>query len=264
MTSPTLPASALARPLDFSLPSNRLVVAGAAVSILAARLSGHSWTSALGVGAAGFLGWSAARELDPDHPDTAGAALPLAALAALAGGPPNVLAGLSVLSGLRVLAATVGQAPTPLDVVALAGQAGLSALTGEWVAALVPGAALALSSTRADAFRGSERDAGLVALAALLPGVRRGQGRGPLADGLALAALGVSGVLSRPEAVATECDRAPTLVPAERVRLTRLLALGTLGAGLVTRETRTLAPLASAALAVGLRRALPRARTGQG
>ncbi|BDP42021.1 hypothetical protein DAETH_19900 [Deinococcus aetherius] len=260
MTSPTLPASALARPLDLSLSSNRYVVAGTVASTLAARLSGHPWPSALGVGAAGFLGWAAARELDPDYPDTAGAALPLAALAALVGGPPNPLAGLSVLSGLRVLAATVGQAPVPLDVAALAGQAGLSALTGERVAALVPGAALALSSTRPDAFQGSGRDAGLVALAALLPGVRRGQGRGAPADALTLAALGLSGVLTRAETVETECDRASTPVPAERVRLTRLLALGALGAGLLARETRSLAPLASAVLAVGLRRVLPGAK----
>lgn len=257
MTAPTLPASALARPLDLSLPSNRLVVAGSAVSVLAARLCGHPWPSALGVGAAGFLGWATARELDPDHPDTAGAALPLAALAALVGGAPNPLAGLSVLSGLRVLAATVGQAPVALDVGALAGQAGLSALIGERAAALVPGAALALSSTRDDAWVGSGRDAGLVTLAALLPGVRRGRGGGTPADVLTLAALGLSGTLTRPEAVETGCDRAPAPVSAERVRLTRLLALGTLGVGLLTRETRSLAPLASAALAVGLRRVLP-------
>lgn len=260
MTASTPPASALARPLDLSLPSNRYVVAGSAVSVVAARLCGHPWTSALGVGAAGFLGWAAARELDPDHPDTAGAALPLAALAALVGGSPNPLAGLSTLSGLRVLAATVGQAPVPLDVAALAGQAGLSALTGEWVAALVPGAALGLSSTQADAWKASGRNAGLVALAALLPGVRRGRGRGPLADVLALAALGVSGALTRPEVVETECDRPSVPVSAERVRLTRLLALGALGAGLVSRETRSLVPLASAVLVVGLRRVLPPSR----
>ncbi|WP_216318350.1 hypothetical protein [Deinococcus aestuarii] len=257
MTASSLPASALARPLDFAWPSNRYVVAGAAVSVLVARLSGRPWPSALGAGAAGFLGWATARELDPDHPGTAGAALPVAALAALAGGVPNPLAGLSALSGLRVLAATVGQAPVPLDVAALAGQAGLSALMGERVAALVPGAALALSSTRADAFRGSGRDAGLAAVAALLPGVRPGRGGGTLADVLALAALGLAGVLARPEAVETGCDRAPVPVPADRVRLTRLLALGALGAGLLTRETRSLTPLASAALAVGFRRVRP-------
>ncbi|MEF2276909.1 hypothetical protein V3W47_01280 [Deinococcus sp. YIM 134068] len=254
MTTSTLPPSALGRPLDFSFPSNRYVVVGAVVSAVAAWLSGHRPASALGVGAAAFLGWATARELDPDDPDAAGAALPVAAFVALVGGTPNPVAGFSVLSGLRVLAATVGQAPTALDVAALAGQAGLSALTGERVAALLPGAALGVSSGRADAFRSTPGEAGVVAAPGLLPRVRRSQGRSVAADLLVLAALGVPGVLSGPDAVRSKCDRAPALVPTERVRLARLLAVGTLGAGLVAQETRSLAPLASAVLAVGLRK----------
>lgn len=254
MTDSTLPPSALGRPMDFSLPSNRYAVAGAVVGTLAAWLSGHRPLSALGVGAAGFVAWATARELDPDDPDAAGAALPLAALAALVGGTPNPLAGGAVLSGLRVLAATVGHAPTAVDVAALAGQAGLAALTGERVAALVPGAALGVSSQRADAFRSTPGEAGAVAASGLLPGVRRGQGRSVVADLLVLAALGVPGVLSGPDAVRSKCDRSPALVPAERVRLARLLAVATLGAGLVAGETRSLGPLASAVLAVGLRK----------
>ncbi|GAA5531865.1 hypothetical protein [Deinococcus aluminii] len=249
-----LRASALARPIDFSYPSNRFAVAGAAVSVLAARLSGRTWKAALDVGAAGFLAWATARELDPDHPDTANGALPVAALAALVGGVPQPLAGLGVLSGLRTLAGTVGNAPTPLDVAALAGQAALSGRLGERVAALVPGAALALSTLPEDTLQAPVWAPWLTSAAGLWPSGQAGRGRSVLTDLLALAALGLTGALTPPEAVRSRRDRAPLPVSAERVRLARLLAVGTLGAGLLARQTRSLAPLAAATLSVGLRR----------
>ncbi|MBB5232715.1 hypothetical protein [Deinococcus budaensis] len=256
--APAPALSALARPLDFSVPSNRYAAAGMVTAALAARLSGRAGREALEVGLAGFLGWATARELDPDHPDTANAALPLAALAALLGGGPNVLAGLGALSGLRTLAATVGHPPQALDVAALAGQAALAARGGERVAALVPGAALALSAGRGDAFQASGGAAAGVGAAALLPAGRGSRGRHVFTDLLALAALGITPWLTAPEAVQSGCDRTPQRVPAERVRLARGLAAGTLGAALLGRQTRSLAPLAAAALVVGLRRALQR------
>ncbi|GAA5511686.1 hypothetical protein Dcar01_00399 [Deinococcus carri] len=228
--------------------------------MLAARLSGRAWGAALGVGAAGFLAWSTARELDPDHPDTANAALPLAALAALLGGEPDLRAEFAVLSGLRLLSATVGPPPSPLDVAALAGQAALAARAGERVAALVPGAALALSAQQADGVQASWPAAGLAGAAALLPAGQRGQGRSLPADLLALAALGLVGVLLAPEEVRSRSDDASRRVSAERVRLARLLAAGTLGAGLLGRQTRSLTSLAAAALSVGLRRVLNRGK----
>lgn len=253
--SPSLNTSALARPLVPSVPSNRFVVGGFVAVTLAARLLGRPWSGALEVGGAGFLAWSTARELDPDHPGTANATLPVAAVTALLGGAPQPLAGLTVLSALRVLAATVGNRPTLPDLAALAGQAALSALLGERAAALVPGVALGLSAGRADSFQSPAGGAGVVAAAALLPSRCEGRGRSVPADLLTLAALGLSGVLTAPEAVTSRCDQLPLPVSAERVRLARGLALGSLGAGLLTRQTRSLAPLAAAALLVGLRRA---------
>lgn len=257
-SAPEAPASALARPLDFSLSSNRYAAAGLGLSVLAARLSGKGGREALEIGAAGFLAWSTARELDPDHPDTANAALPLAALGALLGGGPNVLAGLGVVSGLRTLAATVGHPATPLDVAALAVQAALAARGGERVPALVPGAALALSAGQAEPFQTSAGAAGLTGASALVPAGRVGRGRSLPADLLALAALGLTGVLTAPEPVESRADRTPRRVPEERVRLARALATGTLGAGLLGRQTRSLLPLAAAVLTVGLRRELKR------
>lgn len=255
MTRPSPAASALARPLVPSLPSNRLAAGGFVVATLGARLLGRSWREALEVGGAAFLAWATARELDPDHPGTANAALPVAALVALPGGPPDPLAGLAVLSGLRVLAATVGQRPTLPDLIALAGQAALAARRGERVGALVPGAALALSASRADPFRAPAGAAGLVGAAGLLPSGRVGRGRSLAADALTLAALGLAGALTAPEIVRSQCDRAPLSIPAERVRLARWLAVGGLRAGLLGGQTRSLIPLGSAALLVGLRRA---------
>lgn len=249
-----LTSSALARPLDFSVASNRFAAAGLLAGMLAARLSGRGGREALEVGLAGFLGWATARELDPDHPDTANAALPVAALAALLGGTPNVLAGVGVLSGLRTLAATVGHPVNALDVAALAGQAALAARTGERVAGLVPGAALALSAGRSDPFQAPGSAASAVGAAALLPARQESKGRSVLADLLALAALGLAPLLTAPEAVHSSCDRTPQRVPGERVRRARGLAAGALGAALLGRQTRSLVPLAAAALVVGLRR----------
>ncbi|TDE87540.1 hypothetical protein [Deinococcus sp. S9] len=255
---PPLRTSALARTLDFSFPSNRFAVVGTAGSVVAARLSGRAWSTALEVGAAGFLAWATARELDPDHPDTANAALPLAALTALLGGTPQPLAGLGVLSGLRTLAGTVGNAPTPLDVAALAAQATVSARRGARVAALVPGTALALSTLPSDALRAFGGAPWLTVAAGLFPsGGRAGREHSVPSDVLTLAALGLTLALSAPEALRSRRDRSPLAVSAERVRLARLLAVGTLGAGLLARQTRALAPLAAAALTVGLRRVQP-------
>ncbi|WP_019584889.1 hypothetical protein [Deinococcus apachensis] len=252
-SSPT--ASALGRPLVPSVPSNRFAAGGFVVGTLAARLLGRSWWEALEVGEAAFLAWATARELDPDHPETANAALPVAALVALTDRPPDPLAGFAVLSGLRVLAATVGQRPTLPDLVALAGQAGLAARRGEQVSALVPGAALALSASRADPFRATTGAARIVGAAGLLPRRREGRGRSLAADVLVLAALGLAGALTAPEAVRSRCDRAPLPVPGDRVRLARWVAVGSLGAGLLGGQTRSLVPLGSAALLVGLRQA---------
>lgn len=254
---PPLRASALARTLDFSFSSNRFAVVGTAGSVVAARLSGRAWSTALEVGAAGFLAWATARELDPDHPDTANAALPLAALTALLGGTPQPLAGLGVLSGLRTLAGTVGNAPTPLDVAALTAQATVAARRGAWVAALVPGTALALSTLPSDALRAFSGAPWLTATASLFPSGRVRPQHSVPSDVLTLAALGLTLALSAPEALRSRRDRSPLAVSTERVRLARLLAVGTLGAGLLARQTRSLAPLAAAALTVGLRRVQP-------
>ena len=77
-----------------------------------------------------------------------------------------------------------------------------------------------------------------------------------LSDLLSVAALGLSSALSAPEKINSRCDLSGRQISAERVRAARLLSLGTLGLGLLRRESLALSPLAAACLGVGLRRLL--------
>ena len=269
-------ASALPRPLDLTVASNRYAAAGLAVGTLAPLLLGRGWKAALGTGMAGFSAWATARELDPDHPQTAAVALPVAAVAALLGGAPNLLGSLTAVSSLRVLSATVGHRPSQSDLLALGVQAALSAFAGQRAAALLPGAALSLAADAGDRFAPAPEAALYGVAAGVLPPTlhrsekatkekgkdeeshkdhpKKASDRGVLTDLLSLAALGLSQSLAAPEAVRSGCDLVPTPVSAQRVQRSRQLALGALGLGLLLRESRGLAPLAAATLAVGLRR----------
>ena len=88
MTTPmsSMPSLALARSLDLSSPSNQLAVGGSLAGLLLARLSGQSWASSLRAGLGAFTAWAAARELDPDHGQSAAAALAAEALLGLTDG----------------------------------------------------------------------------------------------------------------------------------------------------------------------------------
>ncbi|GGJ60537.1 hypothetical protein [Deinococcus aquiradiocola] len=278
------PASALPRPLDFTYPSNRTALFGSvAFGALTLALTRDLRRSA-GVGGQSLFGWMTARELDPDAPQSASVALVAAgavALSAALGRPGRdgpgraapVLPGLAAMSALRVLTGTVGHAPSRQDAAALAVQAGLAALTGQRAAALVPGAALALAAREPDALRCEVPWASPAAFgAALLParrtggaaevheGTPSGRGQTVLADLLALSALGTGRWMSAPETPSSRCDEMPLLVSGPRLRASRLLALGTLAAGVLRGESLGLAPLAAAALGVGTRRAWPDAQ----
>ncbi|MCD0177837.1 hypothetical protein IHN32_18030 [Deinococcus sp. 14RED07] len=72
---------------------------------------------------------------------------------------------------------------------------------------------------------------------------------------LAASVLPLAGTLTAPEAVTSVCDRAERAVRAQEVQLARHAAVLTLGAGLLSRRTRGLVPLAAALLTVAARRA---------
>lgn len=208
-TARTVPASALSvsalpRPLDFSVPSNRTAVYGAALFGVLALLLGRGWRQALGVSGSSLLAWATGRELDPDSPASAAVALGLAGITGLAqtgknqtsqdqrtqaqaaqvqtgqdqsrqsrgAAAPAILPGLAALSAVRLLSGTVGHAATRPDTLALSVQAGAAALAGHPVAAALPTAALALSAAEQDALQPhAEWGAALALGAGLLPQV---------------------------------------------------------------------------------------------
>ncbi len=261
-------SSALPRPIDLGMPSNRTAVFGALAFSVLPLLLGRSGRQALGVAGVSFLGWATARELDPDAPSSATLALGLAGLAALAQTEkslprtaPAVLPGFGMLSATRLLTGTVGHRASPQDLLALCVQAGASALGGHRAAALLPAAALALSAAEPDAQR-PEADWGApVALAAgLLPRLVRPPAderpKQVYGDLLSLAALALTRTVTAPEQPTSRCDQVPLTVSASRLRASRALALGALALGLLRRESSSLVPLAAATLATGLRRSL--------
>lgn len=244
--APLVRGSALARPLDFSYPSNRVAAAGSAGAALLALAFGRPWAQAAGVGGAAFLAWATARELDPDHPVTANAALPVAAAVALLGGAGNPLAGLAVMSGVRLIAGTTGEPATRADHAGMLVQALLAGASGERAAVFLAGGAPLLTA---------EARSALPAAGALMPTLHRPAGFSWGSALLAASVLPLAGILTAPEPVTSVCDRAERPVRAQEVQLARHAAVLTLGAGLLSRRTRSLVPLAAALLTVAARRA---------
>ncbi|PNY82563.1 hypothetical protein [Deinococcus koreensis] len=240
---PTMPPSALARPLDFTHSSNRVAVLGSLGALLLARRRTGSWKEAVNVAGACFLAWATARELDPDHPWTANLALPLAFMLVVRGAA-NPLPAAGTMSGLRMLAGTTGEAPTPVDTAAMLAQTGLSARFGGRLGALLPALAPWLSQR--------QETAALSLLGLLVPPVPASTGGGSVWP--VLGALALAPWLIRPESIASSCDRAARPVRDSDVQQARSAALAVLGAAVLSRRHQAQQPLAAAVLTVGLRR----------
>ena len=257
-----MPLTSLARPLDFSYPSNRLAAAGLVGGALLGWARRRGVRAALSAGADVFAAWAIARELDPDDAGSAALALALAAPSALL--PPGGAAtGGALLQALRTLSGTTGLRPTDLDAFVLGGASGLSAGTGGGVAALAPGLALWLSANVHDELsppRWTAAVAGAGQLAAALSKRPSGEARGGWALKLAaLAALGATWGATRAGPVGSLCDNDRFLVSGERVSRARQLTVGLLAAGTLTEGApgvRRLWPLWAAWLAVAARRSL--------
>ena len=266
-SSGLLPA-ALPRTIDLSYPSNRWAMLGLLGGVALGRLQGRSWIGSAGTGLSAFAAWACARELDPDHAVTANAALPLTLALSLlsednsdAAVLGEVLAAFTALSSVRTLSATTGAAATAGDEAALGAAAAMCAGAGQKAAALLPGAALALSSQQGDDLAPQSAVSGPAALlAALLPTIAatREGGRQSLGSAAIAGALLLSPSLLEPEDVTTETDRGDQTISTERVQRSRQLALGGLALSAVLGGTRSALPLACAALSVGARRRLGR------
>lgn len=146
--------SGITRRIDVSYRSNRfaliamfgaLVVAGGT-----SLIGGSGWWTAVAdgvlAGGSSFLAWTIGRELDPDHPVSAGAAAIVAPII-LIGGPANLLVVAVLLVAIRVIAGTTGRAPSPVDLAILGvGAAAISFRVGGGAVATVAAIAPALSA----------------------------------------------------------------------------------------------------------------------
>lgn len=258
------PALALARALDLSLPSNQQAVAGLAAGLLLGRLAGQSWTGSLRTGLGTFAAWTLARELDPDHTESASAALVAELALSLADAPDSkrspledleeLLVAFSILASLRTLSSTVGVAPTLPEQVALAVGALGAGSTDNKAAALVSGSSLLISHSREDGLGPDTPWSGVGALAAaLLPAALPAHDRDSLLSRLtALAALVVAPAAIQIEEVNARNDLDTRQIEQVRVKSSRLVGTGALVLGLVAGGTRGLRPLAAAGLGVGV------------
>lgn len=149
MTSSLARATALARPIDPAVASNRFVMFASAVVVVVATLVTSLTDPEIGVaaglgrglryGAGVFLCWAIARELHPDRSRAARDAV-LAYLPAMFLGVPALAGVVALLFAVRLTARTTGRPPTDLDLVVLVGVAALSATSAT---GFVAGAALA-------------------------------------------------------------------------------------------------------------------------
>ena len=119
--------SALGRPIDAHISSNRFVVvatfaAGAVGSVTELVRDGFDIVSILGAGftagGAVFLSWAIARELDPDHNLTAYLSSPIG-LAIWFFDPAGLLISGAVLLAARIVANTTGGRLIPADLAAV-------------------------------------------------------------------------------------------------------------------------------------------------
>ncbi|ADV68322.1 hypothetical protein [Deinococcus maricopensis] len=256
--TPSRPASALPRPLDLTLPSNRFALLGAGAAVLAARTLGRPWGHALRAGAGAFCAWAIARELDPDHPGSAGAALTLA-LASGVRQPPDVLGAFTLLSALRLTVCTVGERVTVADSVAVSAQGALAGAFAPVGAALAPTLALAGSAGARDALSPPAwTAAAALAGAALGRAARRSpQPAGVLAPAL-LGGVTLAAALLPPEQPACRTDNEQHPVDGGRLRLTRAVAVTCATLDVASGGARRTAPLLAALLAVAARRTASR------
>ncbi|GMQ94116.1 MAG: hypothetical protein BMS9Abin12_1600 [Acidimicrobiia bacterium] len=113
----------IGRSVELDLRSNRMASAGAILAAVAyatlAAATDRALVDALIAGIVVFLGWAIGRELDPDRPQVAAWAMPLAFVASMFDLSSALATGVALI-GIRLVAGTVGAAVTWFDVLALA------------------------------------------------------------------------------------------------------------------------------------------------
>lgn len=277
MSSPAGRLTALARPVDPTVGSNRLVllasvlVTGVATVATLATAADPAVPSAvgrgIGYGLGTFLAWAIARELHPDEPRAA--ALAMAAYApAMLLGPPRPAALLALLLAVRVTVRSTGRAPTLVDLVALVAVAGVAATSASGLVVALA-LAFAIHDDRRLPAPASDREHEVAAVATaavavvvtVLTGSSMTAWRGPTLAELGLLAVAVAAVsrLRRPAVLEARGDRTGAPLHLDRLVRARRLAVVALAGAVVWAGGDALPALAPAAAAVvGTALAAPR------
>ena len=263
MNSPTVDLNSitrLGRQLDPKLRSNQVAIGGAALiaalaSLVAARQQGSPSSWFIAAGGAGFLSWAVARELDPDHPASAGLAMVLS-VPLLALGRPSILLVVGALMAVRMMAGTVGGRPTIVDVLGIMFLAGV---VGARPAGFLVVLLLAVGFVVAE---GRNRRAGIIASGIVLAGILGAAiiGSSQIAAGtgdvpiILVPVLGFALISLSVASVGATTDVGDELLSVERVRLARAAAVMLVGIATVVLGSAGLAavsPVAAALVATG-------------
>ena len=163
--------TSIGRPVDPAWPTNRAIVivsllgaagTAAVTAVIARDPVPESLLAGVVVGAAAFLAWALARELDPDHDLAAFVGAVLVMPTVLILGSFGFASILLLLLALRIVNRTVGPPARPLDTIAVLGLAGWVAWSGDWLACFVLFLALLLDGTVAVPHRAHLAAAGAV------------------------------------------------------------------------------------------------------
>lgn len=180
-----------------------------------------------------FLGWAIARELDPDHPRSAFVVTAIGALILLAGSAP---AGASVglLVAMRVVIRSTGKRPSVLDLIAIPMLAGAFAwLPRGWIGGLAMATALVWDTLLPDPGprRGDAAAAATLAVTAAVTLYRdtldAGFDGAGVVGWIVVGAALLAFVALKHYVPRSQCDRSSKTIIASRLRVGRMLALGT-------------------------------------
>ncbi len=226
----------IGRGLDLRIGSNRVAVAGTGVAVFVMVTVGWyrddlSILAALLAGVAVFIAWATARELTPDYPGAATAAMVLALGAAVIG-QPSVLISAVAMIGIRLVAGTVGVPISVLDVAILGvigAASGVSLVL--WIVA-VPIGAWVWSAPEVGSLRRTAKVAfvvGVLSGLALAYALAREYGWPDVEiTGTAYVFTAVAGaamlVAARPTTVTSMTDSGAARIDVARIRFARLAA----------------------------------------
>lgn len=249
---------ALMRAIDLNYPSNRWAVGGSLGALVLGRLAGKSWPEAGRLGLLAFAAWATARELDPDHAETANAALPLAVVLAwtdgertfLAAGADLAASGATLLS-LRYLTGSVGATPGPADQFVLAGLAGATALAGQRYASLLPALSQGMLELLVQGQTSLSRKSALPGGLGLLPGVLPSSKAGNPTRLVTFLSLLLGTITTRQEHISSETDTGQGKISDQRVQLARIAAQASSALALLQGQGTV---LGAVNLALGVRR----------